>query len=317
MPSSQSPRCHPDGPIRSRWLAPLGVWAVLVSVMVAACSSTTTGGMVGADRSQFLLVSAEDMNRGAAIAYAQTLGQAREKSALNVDARQTVRIRRIAARLIPQTAVFRTDATRWSWEVNVLASSEVNAWCMPGGKIAVYTGILDQLKLTDDEAAAVMGHEIAHALREHSRERASQQAASQAVLGVAAAAIGLGGIGQSLAGTVAKVTFELPNSRLQETEADRMGVELSARAGFDPAAAITLWQKMGRLGGQKQPQILSTHPSDDSRMADLAVYAQRVQPLYQAARAGMTVPPSPSAPAAAAVPGVPAPRLPAAASPGT
>jgi predicted Zn-dependent protease len=256
-----------------------------VCVVLPGCSSTTTAGAVGADRSQFLFVSAEDMNRGAASAYAQTLGQAREKSALNVDPAQTVRIRRIAARLIPQTAVFRADAPRWPWEVNVLTSSEVNAWCMPGGKIAVYTGILEQLKLTDDEAAAVMGHEIAHALREHSRERASQQAASQALIGVAAAAVGLGGIGQSFAGTVAKVTFELPNSRLQETEADRMGVELAARAGFDPSAAISLWQKMGRQGGQKPPQILSTHPSDETRMADLAVYAQRVQPLYESARA--------------------------------
>ncbi len=266
------------------------------------CSSTTTAGAVGADRSQFLLVSAEDMNRGAASAYAQALGQAREKAALNVDPAQTVRIRRIAARLIPQTVVFRADAPRWPWEVNVLSSSDVNAWCMPGGKIAVYTGILDQLKLTDDEAAAVMGHEIAHALREHSRERASQQAASQALIGVAAAAVGLGGVGQSFAGTVARVTFELPNSRLQETEADRMGVELAARAGFDPSAAISLWQKMGRQGsGQKPPQILSTHPSDETRMADLAVYAQRVQPLYESARALAT---GTAAGASRAAPGV-------------
>jgi len=255
----------------------------LIAAMCAGCATTTQPGVVGADRSQLLLVSSENMNSSSLAAYGQRLTDARKKGALNPDPAQTERVRRIAARLIPQTAVFRADAPRWKWEVNVIASDEVNAWCMPGGKIAVYTGILVKAQLTDDELAAVMGHEISHALREHARERASEQLASSLTLGVVGAALGLDAAGQSLVGTVAHVTFELPNSRLHETEADRMGVELAARAGYDPRAAAVLWQKMEKASGHKPPEILSTHPSHATRVKDLQVYAEKVMPLYLAA----------------------------------
>jgi predicted Zn-dependent protease len=165
----------------------------------------------------------------------------------------------------------------------VISSPEVNAWCMPGGKIAFYTGILEKLELTDAEAAAVMGHEIAHALREHGRERASQQVATNTVIGVGAAILGVGGVADR-ASLAADVTLNLPNSRTQETEADRIGVELAARAGYDPRAAITLWQKMGALGGGSTRLWLSTHPSGETRIRDLQDYAQRVMPLYEAVR---------------------------------
>jgi predicted Zn-dependent protease len=238
---------------------------------------------VGIERRQLLLLSSEEMHRGAALAYQQTLGQASRKGAVNRDPEQVRRVRGIAARIIPQTAVFRKDAPGWDWEVNVISSPEVNAWCMPGGKIAFYTGILEKLRLTDDEAAAIMGHEIAHALREHGRERASQQVATNTVIGVGAAILGVGGVAD-LASLAADVTLNLPNSRTQETEADRIGVELAARAGYDPRAAVTLWQKMGALGQGSPPQWLSTHPSHETRIRDLEVYAQRVRPLYEAAR---------------------------------
>jgi predicted Zn-dependent protease len=168
--------------------------------------------------------------------------------------------------------------------VNVISSNELNAWCMPGGKIAVYTGLMDRLRLSDEELAAVMGHEIAHALREHGRERASQQAAQGAVVGIGAALLGLGEVGASLAGIVADVTIGLPYSREFEREADRIGVELAARAGYDPRAAITLWQKMGQAGGGAPPQFLSTHPSPQNRQKDLEDFAARVMPLYESAR---------------------------------
>jgi predicted Zn-dependent protease len=155
---------------------------------------------------------------------------------------------------------------------------------MPGGKIAVYTGLIDRIKPSDDELAAVMGHEIAHALREHGRERASQAAGQSVAAGVIGAAIGMGSLGTDMTSTVLNITFGLPNSRLHETEADRIGVELAARAGYDPRAAITLWQKMGQLGGGQPPQFLSTHPSNESRQQDLLVYAQRVMPLYEQAK---------------------------------
>jgi len=260
-----------------------------LAVLAVGCSTTTEQGTVGVNRSQLLLVSSADMDKAAASQYQQLIQGEKPKGNVNQDPKQVERVRGIANRLIPQTAVFRKDALEWHWEVNVLTSSEVNAWCMPGGKIAVYTGLIEKLQITDDELAAVMGHEISHALREHGRERASEQLAANAgatVLGEAANIfLGTGQTGTDLAGTVTQVTFLLPYSRVHETEADRMGVELAARAGYDPRAAITLWQKMGKLGGSKPPELLSTHPSDETRMKDLADYSQRVMPLYEQARA--------------------------------
>jgi len=159
---------------------------------------------------------------------------------------------------------------------------------MPGGKIAVYTGLIYKLNITDDELAAVMGHEIAHALREHGREKAGQATGvgiAAAIGGVVGAYYGIdANVGQSVLGAVGELAFMRPNSRGMEQEADRIGVELAARAGYDPYAAITLWEKMGRVSGGQPPQWLSTHPSNQSRIADLKVYADRVQPLYVAAR---------------------------------
>jgi len=186
---------------------------------------------------------------------------------------------------MPNTGAFRPDAPKWGWEINVLDSPEVNAWCMPGGKIAVYSGLLAKINPSDDELAAVMGHEIAHALREHSREQISQQMGTQAVVGIAGALFGLGDAAQGLGNMVADVTLNLPKSRTAETEADRIGVELAARAGYNPHAAVTLWEKMGKLaGGSQPPAFLSTHPSHASRIADLKQYSEKVMPLYAAAK---------------------------------
>jgi predicted Zn-dependent protease len=193
------------------------------------------------------------------------------------------RVQKITQRLIPQTSVFRPDATQWKWEVNVQTSKDVNAFCMPGGKIMVYTGLIEQLQATDAELAAVIGHEIAHALREHSRERISRAYAEQIALAGVAVATGAGLTTMALASQVSAVTFTLPHSREQEAEADRIGLELMARAGFDPNAAITLWQKMGKLGGGG-PEFLSTHPASGSRIKDLEANVPRVLPLYQAAK---------------------------------
>src|SRR5262245_866019 len=262
----------------------------LALALAALCGcqtvETTQSGVVGVDRKQKMssLVSASQMDRSAADAYAQVLADARKKNQLNRDPAQVERVRAIARRLIPNTAAFRTDAPGWKWEVNVITSPEVNAWCMPGGKIAVYTGLITKLNITDEELAAVMGHEIAHALREHGRERASEQMVQQ--LGVTVLGVALGDVGAQLTQTVLDVTLSLPHSRTHETEADRIGVELAARSGYDPRAAVTLWQKMGKLGGDKPPEFLSTHPSDQTRTRDVQNYAERVMPLYnEAARA--------------------------------
>jgi predicted Zn-dependent protease len=259
---------------------------LLATLALASCQTvqTTQSGTVGVDRRQTMMLSSAEVNRGAEQAYQQTLKQAMQKSMLNRDPGQVQRVRAIASRLIPATGAFRADAPGWKWEVNVITSSDINAWCMPGGKIAVFTGLIEKLRITDDELAAVMGHEIAHALREHGRERASQQVAQSVAVNVLGAVVGLGDIGTDLAGIVADVTYGLPNSREFEREADRIGVELAARAGYDPRAAVTLWQKMAQTAANGTPQFLSTHPSEQSRVQDLQAYAARVMPLYEASR---------------------------------
>jgi predicted Zn-dependent protease len=263
-------------------------WLVLLpaTLVLAACQSvqTTQSGTVGVERRQSMVLTSAEVNRASAQTYQKTLQEAARKGALNRNAAQVRRVRAVAGRLIPATGAFRGDAPGWQWEVNVISSNEINAWCMPGGKIAVYTGILEKLNLSDAELAAIVGHEIAHALREHGRERASQQVAQNAVLGIGAALLGIGDAGASLANIVADVTIGLPNSREFEREADRVGVELAARAGYDPRAAVTLWQKMSSIGGGAPPQFLSTHPSNASRISDLQNYAAQVMPLYQGAR---------------------------------
>jgi predicted Zn-dependent protease len=265
---------------------------MVFAMALIACSSTTEQGTVGVQRSQLLLVSSHELDKAAAAQYRQVIQSQTPKGNVNRDPKQVERVRAIARRLIPQTAVFRKDALEWKWEVNVITSPEVNAWCMPGGKIAVYTGIIEKLQITDDELAAVMGHEIAHALREHGRERASQKLASSvgaSLVGAVAEVFfpGTGQMGAGLAGVVGQVTYELPYSRVHETEADRIGVELSARAGYDPRAAVTLWEKMAKLssGGGAPPKLLSTHPSHEDRINDLTEFSQKVMPLYEQARA--------------------------------
>jgi len=260
---------------------------VLAAFTLAGCKSvqTTEPGVVGVDRKQNMLVSSDAVNSSAETNYRKLISQAASRGELNRDPAQVARVRGIAQRLIPQTRVFRADAPAWHWEENVITSKDVNAWCMPGGKIAVYTGLIDRLQATDDEIAAVLGHEIAHALREHGRERASQAMAQGIGVAVVGGALGMGGGAQDLTQLVLDLTFNLPNSRVDETEADRIGVELAARAGFDPRAAVTLWQKMAKLGGAQPPQFLSTHPSHATRINDLRGYAEKVMPLYEAARA--------------------------------
>lgn len=263
------------------------VGLVLTLGICTACSTvkTTEPGTVGIDRPQYMspLVSERQLEQGSLQAYTQVIGEARSKGALNVDAVQTERVRTIAKRLIQHVGVFRQDAAKWQWEANVLESKELNAWAMPGGKMAVYSGIIEQLKLTDDELAAIMGHEISHALREHGRERASTAANQSVVVAIIGAATGSPG-GQQLADLALQVAVGLPNSRVQESEADRMGLELSARAGYDPRAAVTLWQKMAKAAGSGgTPSFLSTHPSPDDRIEELRKLGDQVMPLYQAA----------------------------------
>jgi predicted Zn-dependent protease len=265
------------------------VTTTAAAALLSGCQTveTTQAGVVGVDRDQQMMVSAEEVHAGSVKAYSQMMAEARKKGVLDKDPALVKRVQGITRRLIPQSAAFRPDAAKWPWEVHVISVDEVNAWCMPAGKMAMYTGLIQKLNATDDEIAAVMGHEIAHALREHARERISRQMGTQATIGIVGALFGIGDLGQSIAGTVADVTLNLPNSRLHETESDRIGVELAARAGFDPRAAVTLWEKMSKVSnGGQPPKWLSTHPPHEERINDLRAYSEKVMPLYTAARGG-------------------------------
>ena len=257
----------------------------LALVTVSGCASTTAGGAVGAQRSQLMLISSGELENMAEQSYTKLKSDTSSKGELNRDAAMLKRVRAIAMRIKPHTAVFRKDAPGWNWEVNVISSKELNAYCMPGGKIMFYSGLIDQLQLSDDEIAIVMGHEIAHALREHSREQVSQAMAAQTAISVGTALLGLGQVSASLSNTVYQSLIATKFSRTDESEADDIGLELTARAGYDPRAGVTLWQKMtAAKSGGNPPEFMSSHPADASRIQRIQSLLPTVIPLYEAAR---------------------------------
>lgn len=250
-----------------------------------SCETTTAPGAIGVQRKQLLLVSSQELDQMAVEGYNALLTSARDEGVLNRDSEMLQRVRAIAARLEPQTRFFRTDAPNWNWEVNIIQSDDLNAFCMPGGKIMFYSGLIQKLALSDAEIAVIMGHEIAHALREHSREHMSQALAAQTAIGIGAAVLGLGQASADLAATGYQALIATQFSRADETEADRMGLELSARAGYDPRAGIALWQKMMNANqGGRPPELLSTHPTDSNRIRELESLLPTVMPLYTAAQ---------------------------------
>ena len=263
----------------------------VISVLVAccllvACANTSRPGVVGVERSQFMMISAAQIDRMSAISYEQQAKAAQKKKILITSGPEYERLKTIANRLIPQTAVFRDDTRNWSWGLQLIDSPIVNATCAPGGRITFYSGIINKLNLTDDEIAAIMGHEIAHAVREHGREQVSQALAQNIISNVALAAAGAGSA-QSIdaANQIMQYVLVLPNSRQNEREADAIGLELAARGGYDPRAAITLWQKMSKESqGKNPPEFLSTHPSNENRIKELSALIPKVMPLYEAAK---------------------------------
>ncbi|MDB5755571.1 MAG: peptidase [Massilia sp.] len=217
--------------------------------------------------------------------YAGLLAQARQKGALVPENHpQVQRLRAIATRIIPYATRWNPEAANWKWQVNLLNSSQVNAFCMPGGRIAFFSGILTQLKLSDDEAAAVMGHEIAHALREHGRERAAKSTATGLASRIAGAGLSAWlGIDPRITDTAANTVGQLvvlKFSRDEEREADLIGLDLAARAGFDPRAGIALWRKMGALNKREPVQLLSTHPGGEDRITEIQNHMNVLLPLY-------------------------------------
>jgi predicted Zn-dependent protease len=252
----------------------------LASVSLGQHAVAQDGVNVGKTSSLARLVPAGQVEQAAGQQYEQLKREAAQKRALAPDDHpQVLRLRAIAKRLLPFTTKWNERASQWKWEVNLLGSKQINAFCMPGGKIAFYTGILDTLKLTDDEVAMVMGHEIAHALREHARERIGKQMATNTGANVLSQLLGLGRVGNAVLGASAGL-LTLKFSRDDETEADTVGLELAARAGYDPRAGITLWKKMQAANKGAPPQWLSTHPASDNRIKEIERHLPQVMPLY-------------------------------------
>jgi predicted Zn-dependent protease len=255
--------------------------ASAVSVLLAGCSANPVTG-----RSQLMVVPESMAISQSAAAYSQMMGGLSKKKQVEAETPRAARVREITDRLIAQAVRFRPDSAKWKWEVQVINDPKtVNAFCMAGGKMAIYSGMWEKLKATDDEIAQVMGHEIGHALANHTQERMS--IAYSTGIGAELLAIALGAQQNTAAlMQVAAVTaIQLPNSRESESEADQIGIELAARAGYDPAAAVTLWEKMGKLSdGKAPPEFLSTHPSPEHRAVKLKELGTKVQPYYVAAK---------------------------------
>ncbi len=249
---------------------------LLLASLIMACATSPTG------RSQLMLVSEEQAISASKQAYVEMLQPLEKQGKLDNDPAMTRRVQTITNRLIAEAIKMRPETRRWEWSVKVIDDPKVvNAWCMAGGKMAIYTGLIKQLKPTDDELAQVMAHEISHALANHTAERMSVAMGSSLV--VLAVGIATDNKGAAVAGTAvaAKLAIELPNSRTSEAEADRMGIELAAKAGYDPHAAVTLWQKMNKVGGGRVPEFLSTHPAPENREQTLKALIPEMMPYYQ------------------------------------
>ena len=284
-PLAASP-AEAQGSSRRVFLNQLGGTGLGFSTLLASTAHAQVD--VGQASSLRKLIPAETLEASARQQYRQTLGEADSKGALAPDDYpQLKRLRAIADRLIPFTTQWNPDSRKWKWEVNLIGSKQINAWCMPGGKIAFYTGILEQLQLNDDEVAMIMGHEMAHALREHSRERLAKSKATGMGLSVASQLLGLGQMGD-VAANLGTQLLSLKYGRDDETEADLVGLEIAARGGFKPEASVQLWKKMlGATGGGKgQPSFLSTHPSGNNRIQELEANLPKVAQLYEQALKG-------------------------------
>jgi predicted Zn-dependent protease len=248
----------------------------LTSLLLVACATSPTG------RKQLMLVSEDMAINASKEAYAQTLKPLTEEGKVDNDPALTNRVKLITEKLVAQAVKMRPETAKWEWSIKVIDDPDtVNAWCMAGGKMAIYTGLIEKVQTTDDEIAQVMGHEIAHALANHQAEKMSVSMATSVGVAAVGVASDRPGIAMSGAAVAAMLAIKLPNSRTAETEADRIGIELAAKAGYDPRAAVTLWEKMGKVGGSGPPQFLSTHPAPENRKQTLRALAPQMMPYYK------------------------------------
>lgn len=278
------PRPHPRPAAvhRAPWRIAVLVLLASLAVLLSACSTNPVTG-----RSQLMLVSESAAISASRQAYTEMLTPARKEGRIDSDPGTKRRVVAISQRVVAQAVRYRPETAEWDWEMSVIDEPDtINAFAMAGGKMAIYTGIIKQLELTDDELAQIIGHEIAHALSAHSAEKMSVALASNIALATYAATGDRSDIALTGAGLAAIIAVQLPNSRQMESEADRIGIELAARAGYHPDAAASLWSKMAASANARQPVFLSTHPAPQSRQRDLALLASQMQPLYAQARRG-------------------------------
>jgi len=255
--------------------------ALATSALTACATNPITG------RSQAMLVSDAQAAQSSQQAYSQLVSEAHRERALDTNPATLERVRGITDRIVAQAQILRPETRNWRWEVHVLKVNEVNAWCMAGGKMAVYTGLLEKIAPSDDELAQVMAHEISHALLSHQAEKMSRVQLQRTGLQLGMIAGAIAGYNLStvagLADSAATLALQLPNSREAESEADAVGIQLAARAGYDPRAAVSLWEKMMHAAGARSPEWLSTHPSPETRIAAMRTLADKYMPVYQAA----------------------------------
>jgi len=257
----------------------------LLAAALAGCAVSPTG------RRQLALVSEDSAIAASREAYVAQIGALRSEGKIVTSSPITRRVDQITSRLVAQAVMLRPETAQWEWSMEVIDDPEtVNAWCMAGGRMAVYTGLIQKLDPTDDELAQVIGHEISHALANHTAERMSVALATSAGVTLAGVLSDDAQATMSVAAIAAALAVQLPNSRASESEADQIGIELAAKAGYNPNAAVTLWQKMERVSGGGSPQFLSTHPSPGNRQQRLAELAPQMMTYYNAARNPPTYP---------------------------
>ena len=258
--------------------------AFIISGCATSPSNQLTGPgdgiVVGQASSVRHIVPAKDLENAAKKEYEKIKQRAKEKKELADNNNPTLRkLIRISKKLEPHTIAWNPDSSLWDWEVILIKSDSLNAFCFPGGKIAFFSGIIEKLELTDDEIAMIMGHEMAHALREHARSRIAKAQLTDLGVDLLSAVIGLNKSERRLMG-FGRQLVSLKFSRIDETDADLVGLDIAARGGFNPKAGISLWKKMQNANKSSPPEWLSTHPSGSNRIREISDSLPEVLPLY-------------------------------------
>ena len=252
--------------------------AVSTAAIVTLSGCTTIADMAGAD--------SQSLNINATQGFNKTVDEARSNKTLDTSSNVYKRINAVFVRMAPYADLENKTGQKFDWKLAVLKSDTVNAYVAPGGKVVFYTGIVNKLNLTNDEIAAIMGHEMTHALEEHAKSKIGAQALTNLAIGIGTSYAGanIGDLGNAAINLGSQIGIGLPYSRNLESRADYGGLMLMAKAGYNPNAAISLWEKMNRLDGAGGASFLSTHPSNTQRISDMRKNLPAAMALYNKRR---------------------------------